>query len=235
MIIATRVWPELPLLVAANRDERLERPSQGPVTWDEGFIAPKDLVAGGTWMGINPQGLFAALTNRYGVPPDPTLRSRGLLVPSVLECDTLDAALERGLSIDGEAFNPFHLVLADGQAAHVIRPIDGALRAEALSAGVHVITERSFNTLPSGREERLAAGLSAWGTGAPPDDAALARLLSQHETPAFDGTCVHLPELGYGTRSASILRVDAQGGVHWRFAPGPPCVSPFETVQGTPR
>ena len=55
------------LQVAANRDEWLKRPAAAPAVWTEGWLAPKDLEAGGTWLGLNAQGLFVGVTNRAGI------------------------------------------------------------------------------------------------------------------------------------------------------------------------
>jgi uncharacterized protein with NRDE domain len=72
--LATRVWPEAPLVVAANRDEALDRPSGPPRRYPLGersVLAPEDKVGGGTWLGVNDQGLFVGITNRFGLPKDP--------------------------------------------------------------------------------------------------------------------------------------------------------------------
>ena len=68
------------LQVAANRDEFLKRPAAPPSIWEEGWLAPRDLEAGGTWLGLNPRGLFVGVTNRAGVHRASDRRSRGLLV-----------------------------------------------------------------------------------------------------------------------------------------------------------
>jgi uncharacterized protein with NRDE domain len=55
--------PEYKMILVANRDEFFERPTESLHLWEEGFYAGKDLRAGGTWLGIHPNGRFAALTN----------------------------------------------------------------------------------------------------------------------------------------------------------------------------
>src|SRR5262249_49106759 len=71
-VAAVAVFPEWPLVVAANRDERLDRAASGPRLWPGSppFIAPVDEVAGGTWLGLNWFGLFVGVTNRFGVGRD---------------------------------------------------------------------------------------------------------------------------------------------------------------------
>ena len=108
----------LPLLVAANRDEALDRPATGPAL-REGpirFIAPRDEKALGTWLGMNGRGLFVGITNRFGQRPDPARLSRGALVWESLAQPSAEA-LHRALStLDVRRYNPFHLLYADRSA-----------------------------------------------------------------------------------------------------------------------
>src|SRR5262247_4444821 len=74
------------LQIAANRDEFLARPAAAPMPSVDGrWLAPRDLQAGGTWLGVNAAGLFVGVTNRTSGPRDATRRSRGLLVLDGLE------------------------------------------------------------------------------------------------------------------------------------------------------
>ena len=72
----------LPLVVAANRDEFLDRPTIDPAVLavDPWVFAGQDLRAGGTWFGVNQHGMVIGLLNRPRPGgPDPSRRSRGLL------------------------------------------------------------------------------------------------------------------------------------------------------------
>src|SRR5262245_53382617 len=120
LILLDRVVPGVPIVVAANRDEFFARPAAPPALFrsDEAgrasFVAPQDLEAGGTWMGVNEQGLFAGLTNRRNANPQLERRSRGLLVRDALgRADTADALAAAGPDPAG-TYNPFHLLIADG-------------------------------------------------------------------------------------------------------------------------
>jgi len=74
------------LQVAANRDEFLARPASPPEPSADGrWLTPRDLQAGGTWLGVNAGGLFVGVTNRSAGPRDSSRRSRGLLVLDALE------------------------------------------------------------------------------------------------------------------------------------------------------
>ena len=58
-----------PVIIAANRDEMASRLWRPPARhWEDQphVVAGIDEEAGGTWMGLNDDGLFAAVLNRPG-------------------------------------------------------------------------------------------------------------------------------------------------------------------------
>ena len=198
--------------------------------WPGGIVAPRDDEAGGTWLGVNDAGVFAAVTNRYGHAPDKTRRSRGEIVPLVLGAETAREGAVLATTWPVGRFNPFHLVVVDRREAMVVRRVDDSFVMTPLPPGVHVVTERSFMASLSGRELALHERVAQWGGGEPPADAEVRGLLGHHGSPAFDGVCVHMPALEYGTRSSSIIRFRADGSTSWSTANGAPCVSPFESL-----
>ncbi len=228
LIVAVGVFPDADLLVAANRDERLDRPARPPALLvDESvpLIAPLDEVAGGTWLGLNAHGLFAGITNRFGAPPDPALPSRGRLVFQALAESDPEAAARRLADLDPAGQNRFHMLLADRRDAWRVHHDGRALHAEHLGAGLHLLTERSLGAASSQREPWLAARLAGLVGDPAPADAWLHELLAfHHPDDPFDGTCVHADWLGYGTRSSTLLRLGGPGGTdRLLYADGPPC------------
>ncbi|MGM0578444.1 MAG: NRDE family protein [Myxococcota bacterium] len=235
LLVAHRVWPELPLLVAANRDEQLARPAEGPAVRDDGprpVVAPRDRVAGGTWLGMNDAGVVAAVTNRFGPPPDRSRRSRGELVLRALEEGDAAAAGDAIEALAPTDYNGYHLVVADRRELHVLWS-DGARLARFRGhAGVHVVTERSFDAAPSLRCVHLEQAVEAWESGPIPGDEDVASLLSRHDQPPLEGICIHADAMGYGTRSSSILRLPRDGDARWLYAGGPPCRAGWEDMSG---
>jgi uncharacterized protein with NRDE domain len=65
ILVAWRVHPRYPCVVAANRDEFHARPAAPAAWWSDQphVLAGRDLSAGGTWLGMTRTGRFAALTN----------------------------------------------------------------------------------------------------------------------------------------------------------------------------
>lgn len=232
-----RVFPSHPLVIAANRDEYLERPAAPPTLLrDEPprAFGGLDLVAGGTWLGVNDAGLVAGLLNRRtAMPPDPSRRSRGLLALDALGGRRARAAAEHAGREPAGRYNPFNLLVADADDAFVaVQATDGAPRVERLSPGVHVLTNLDVDdpTCPriAASHRRFVAAGNAFDAAG--DEGAfvtgLRDVLADHVTaldPRGPGSlCVHAGD--YGTRSATVLLVPADGRTpRWFHADGPPC------------
>jgi uncharacterized protein with NRDE domain len=86
IVLAWRVHPDFPLVVAANRDEFHARPADPAAFWTDrpGILAGRDLEARGTWMGVARGGRFAAVTNYRGAREPSAKHSRGALVTGFL-------------------------------------------------------------------------------------------------------------------------------------------------------
>ncbi len=226
VVVLHRALPRHAVFVAANRDEVLTRPAEGFGLRD-GYFGPRDVQAGGTWLGVNRQGVFAAVTNRFGRPPDKTRRSRGEVVPTLLAAGSAAEAAARLAALDPKAFNGFHAVVADADhAAYCIS--DGVTLTVREFSGVLVLTERSMTAAEPGepsseRESWLVPAARALAAAAIDRPEAWWSLLATRREPTFEGACVHWPEQGYGTRSATVLGL---GGLPMlRASERPPCES----------
>ena len=115
ILIAYRVHPEMPLVVAANRDEFYARPTASAHFWHgpARMLAGKDLEAGGTWLGVDERGRFAAVTNVGEPPPAQPKASRGALVQDFL--NGTSAAEPYAGAIELERYRGFNLLLWDGE------------------------------------------------------------------------------------------------------------------------
>ncbi len=84
VVVLRRPEAPWPVLMAANRDEMLDRPWTAPGHhWGDRpeVTATRDDLAGGSWLGVNQTGVVSAVLNRQGtLGPAPGLRSRGELV-----------------------------------------------------------------------------------------------------------------------------------------------------------
>jgi hypothetical protein len=213
------------LQVAANRDEWLKRPAAVPEVWSEGWLAPRDLEAGGTWLGLNAAGLFVGVTNRAGRPREPDRRSRGLLVTDALRAPDAPTLHRQLAALRPDRYNAFHLAYADGQLAGLTWSDGEQLHQEVLAPGFHLITERSFG---AGDDEGRGALLRQAVSGqAPLDLEGWLGVLSRHADTPLGSTCVHADGVGYGTRSAFVLhRAPTAAASRCAWTEARPCTSP---------
>jgi len=138
IVIAWKARDDLPLIVAANRDEWRDRPAQPARWWTDppGILAGRDLKAGGTWMGVTRAGRFAAVTN-FRDPSDKrsTALSRGGLVTDFLLSEASPADYLAELVPRARDYNGFNLIVGDGRELWYFGSREG--RARAITPGVH--------------------------------------------------------------------------------------------------
>ncbi|TXD38239.1 NRDE family protein [Lujinxingia vulgaris] len=229
ILIATRCAPDCPLFVVANRDESYVRPASSPALREIGgmrVLAPRDERSGGSWLGLNEAGIFVAITNRFEVERRPHHRSRGELVWQSLGRASVEEALEGVRGLSPADYGGFHLLLADETRAQVIWSDGEVFREEVLAPGYHALSERSFGAGASKRLERLARQLP----GQRPLNDGMRRSLIEamawrDEEHPFESTCVHMPELDYGTRSSTLVALGER--VRFEHAEGPPCEADY--------
>jgi len=213
-----------PLLLLSNRDEFYARPAQ-PLHWWQStpsqprVLAGKDLQAGGTWLGVSSSGRLAALTNyRTPEPARNDTPSRGELVAQFLQQHMPADAFLRQLAHTAAHYNPFNLLVFDGQrllglesrSAHVLN----------LEPGIGAVSNANFHT-PWPKLTRLAKGLES--------QVALGRADAHHLLPLLHDRTVasdeELPQTGvplplerllsatfitspeYGTRACSVVAI----------------------------
>ncbi len=192
ILLAHQHFEGIPLAVGANRDEVKSRPATGPFRWPQGFYAPQDLTAHGTWLGVTASGLFVGVTNRFPAPKRADTTSRGLLVCDALRFNTAQEVRAFMAQVDALRFNAFHLVYADAQSAFVSWSDGQTLFHQVLDPGLHAVTEQSFRAQPETRGDEARTRVIASGTP-------LQRL-----TPALKFAMVDIPAFNYGTRSSTV-------------------------------
>lgn len=115
ILFAYNSHPRYSLILAANRDEFYARATATAAFWadDAQILAGKDLVAGGTWLGITKTGRFAALTNYREISITKAEKSRGHLVSDFLrEAIAAKLYLEK-LQTRGANFSGFNLLVGN--------------------------------------------------------------------------------------------------------------------------
>jgi uncharacterized protein with NRDE domain len=222
ILFAYRQHADYPLVVIANRDEYYARPTRDAHWWDDADIfAGRDLEAGGTWLGINHHGHFAAVTNvREPGGMNPGKISRGELTRNYLSANQSAEEYLQQLSTHDQDYAGFNLLLADQLGLWFYSNRDHGIRQ--IEPGIYGISNGGFDEpwpkLNSGKSE-----LSALLAGSI-DTAELMAILTDHEI-AEDH---ELPTTGvpldierllssrfirspdYGTRACSVVTIDAR-------------------------
>jgi len=234
--LAVDAHPRYALVLAANRDEYHARPA-APASWGRdgefrGVLAGRDLLAGGTWLGVRRDGRFALVTNvREGKAQDPAARSRGELVPLMLGGGaSLDDAMR---AIDGNRYNGFNLIAGDARGFSWISNRGGALRR--VDRGVHglsnalldvpwpkvVRTQDRMRDWLRGDGENLEPLFAALRDGSQPPDAQL----PETGVPLQWERLLSSPFIAserYGTRCSTVLAIGRDGRARFverTFAP----------------
>lgn len=242
LALFSRVLPGLPLVVAANRDEFLARPTAPPALLADSprIFGGRDLVAGGTWLCVQEGGLVVGVLNRRtGEPPDPIRLSRGSLCVELARSGSAEAAARRLAEVPGDAHNPFNLLVADVRGAWVGQNRGDRTVVEELPPGTHLLTNLDLNDSTCPRISHSSRHFVAVGERFARDrDRAglldgLRRTLSDHVTAVddrkpTDQICIHMES--YGTRSSTLVLLDASSRVEFLHADGPPCVTPHARV-----
>jgi len=229
IFIAWRAHPQVPLFVAANRDEAHARPTAPAHWWNDTeppILAGRDLSAGGTWLGLTRSGRFAAITN-YRDPARPVKSgpSRGALACRLLSSGAPVGALLGELAQSAAQYNPFSVLFSDGHELAIFESVVG--RGRVLPAGRYALSNHLLDT-PWPKVQMLRSQMLT-AAGEVPDTATALALL-RDERPAPDEA---LPRTGvslerervlssifvrdstYGTRCSTLVRMDREGGVQF--------------------
>jgi uncharacterized protein with NRDE domain len=236
-----------PLILGANRDEMESRPSAPPARhWPDrtNVVAGLDRLAGGSWLGLNDEGVVACIMNRMNtLGPAPGRRSRGELVLEALDHADAVAAAEALRALDPAAYRAFNMVIADNRDALWLRNLghpQGWVEVQPLPPGLSMITAHDLND--TAKSPRIRTYLPRFASAAAPDPEAgdwrtWESLLSSGEVatgaPVTDAMAF-TTDTGFATVSSSLLALPAVGRKRrpiWRFAPGRPDQHAFADVK----
>jgi uncharacterized protein with NRDE domain len=198
IVFAWRPGHAQPLIVAANRDEFYARPSLPLAQWPDApaVYAGRDQEAGGTWLGVNADGRFAALTNIRDPHQPPARKSRGELVARFLSGSL---PLEQYLAeINGRSleYAGFNLLVGTREELWHYNARDSV--PTQLPAGVYGLSNAGLDT-PWPKLVKAKTALSAVLENPQPE--ALLEILSDPQTAPF----ADLPDTGVGLATESLL------------------------------
>lgn len=226
ILFAYKQVPGIPLIALANRDEFYDRPTEPLHHWSNpaDLIAGRDQQSGGTWLGVQPTGRWAAVTNyRAGMPTETFPASRGHIPLDFLRQSQPASEFMDALHAQRNAYAPFNSLLMDQSGLWHYCSALGT--RTAVEPGVHGLSNHSLDT----PWPKVVEGI--WNlTRLLDDDFTSEELLRMmmDPTPAEDAC---LPETGvslewerklspvfissddYGTRSTTLLMMYASGRI----------------------
>jgi uncharacterized protein with NRDE domain len=208
VVIAHRSSSRFPLIVAANREEDHLRPTHPAGFWPDApeILGGRDALQGGTWLALNRNGRFAAVTNLRGVARDPQRRSRGALVTDFVRHDIPASDYIRKVEAEADEYPPFHLYA--GRFDDDLALMSGSARG--LEPGIHALSNAPFGEQwpKVVTAERSVAAIVA-GSSATAIAGELLRFLTS--PPAHNDPTRDIFILGdrYGTRSSTVIVASA--------------------------
>lgn len=224
LFMALGVNPDYPLILCANRDEYHHRPTAPAHFWppEQTVLAGQDLLAGGTWLGLNRKGFISALTNiRSPAHHSDNRQSRGELIPRFLGSPNDFPAW---LTDHARHYNPFNLVYGQEQDFYCFNSLTP--EHVKLTPGCHAISNGAMDDV----WPKMAKGQQALEQlviNGKPDEQALLEIMRDESRPEDNAlpstgvslewerrlSSIYIRHQEYGTRSTSLLWQDKHGRI----------------------
>jgi len=250
VVILRRPDHDWPVIIGANRDEMNDRPWLPPKRhWDERdhVIAGMDVLAGGTWLGVNDDGLVAAILNRRNsLGPAPGLRSRGELPLEALDHAEAAIAAKALASLEPQSYRTFNLLIADAREAFLIsseqisdHADDKQISVQPLPEGISMISAQGLNTEQSSRQKYYAKQFQIVSPPDPTTDnwAEWEQMMASRKTDPLagpDSAMNVMTDFGFQTICSSLIALpnpqQSQQKPIWRFAVGAPDEAEFKPI-----
>ncbi|MBN1908869.1 MAG: NRDE family protein [Pirellulales bacterium] len=220
-----------PILVAQNREEQIDRPTQVPKiqSGKPRAICGIDRKAGGTWLGVNQHGLLAVVANRpkANVPHDP--RSRGLLCRELLGMTNAEEAVRYAYEeLSAGGYAGANYLCADADYGAVVYG-GNEIRVVELTPGLHLMTNGDLDDHRDQRQEFIRRQLTLQKIESAVTFLAMASRAFARRPDASGRRGVVLTGGPFGTVSSTLLSLPRriQNAVY-QYAPGPPSETPYD-------
>lgn len=228
IFFAFETRPDYPLILAANRHEFYSRPSAAAVYWEDHpeIFGGRDLVGGGTWLGVTRSGRFAAVTNYRDARRAIGTASRGNLTADFLKGSEPAEEYLDGVKRRAGDFSGFNLILGEINRARreVFHYSNRGGDIVRLEQGIYGLSNHLLNTpwpKVRGGMERFSELVSAetidrekifgllGDEALAPDDELPDTGVGLEIERALSAIFIKTP--GYGTRCSTLLTFDRDG------------------------
>lgn len=150
ILIAFDIRNDWPLILAANRDEFYNRPALAAGYWEDhpDIFGGRDLVGGGTWLGVIRSGRFAAVTNCRDTRAPLGTVSRGNLTADFLKGSMPAAEYLRDVESRAGDFSGFNLIVGEigRETREIFHYSNRGSGIAKLAAGVYGLSNHLLNT-----------------------------------------------------------------------------------------
>lgn len=139
--------PHYKLIVAANRDEAYNRPTQTAHYWEDepDILAGRDLLQMGTWLGMTQGGRFAALTNfRDSKQTNVNKKSRGEIVRDYLVARVSPEEFLLTLQKNKDSYTGFNVILGNQDDLYYYNNVQDKITH--IPKGTHGLSNHMLNT-----------------------------------------------------------------------------------------
>ncbi len=233
LAILYRIARNTPILLAANREEVLDRPTQHPKiqSGTPRVICGIDRKAGGTWLGVNQHGLLITVTNRPKHPLPVQPRSRGLLCRELLESRTAREAAERAAKeLNKGLYAGANYLCADAKSAAVVH---GGNRIEIveITPGLHLLSNGDLDDPHDQRHEFVRRMLTLHKLDSAVTFLAVASRAFSRKPDAYGRRGVVINDGRFGTVSSALLALSRkiQQSI-LQYSPGSPADCAYEDL-----
>ena len=226
--VSFKMHAELPLIIAANRDEFYVRRTEAAHIWQDAphILAGRDVEQGGTWLGVSKTGRFVAITNFR----DPSLLerrtySRGQIATDFLNSEESAQEFAQHLQQKRHDYGPFNVLLFDGEQLYHYNNITDTITK--MPPGIHGVSNATLNT-PWPKVELLKSTFALLLSNPSFSDDDVFTILA-NRTKAQDAalpstgipielernlSAIFIHFDGYGTRCSTVIRLT---NTQWQF------------------
>jgi hypothetical protein len=231
LAIVYHLVPEAPVLVAYNREESFDRIYPAP-TIQSGkprILASIDQHSGGTYLGVNQNGLFIGVVRRKKPTNGMPLKSRGALAKEMLKCNSARQAVDLAMEeLQSNQFGGVNYVIADPDFGWVVESGRDNVVTE-LEQGLSIVAERGLNSNADERSGMAQRLLTLQTLDSPVKFLAIASKVLARTSPDPNRPSMVIRQPGYGTVSSTLISLGTKPrDAIYQYSNGAPDQTKFE-------
>jgi uncharacterized protein with NRDE domain len=231
LAIQYKLVNETPILVAENREEVYDRPSSAPSiqSGKPRILCGLDKLHGGTWLGVNQNGLFVGVCNRHRFRPPAEPKSRGVICRELLRASSARRAVDLCLEeVSTGNYNGANYVIADYESAWCVHATDD-YEVVQLQPGLSIVAGGDVNEMRDERVKLAHRLLTLQTLDSPVKFLAVASKVFARPASGLGRPSMVIRESDRGTVSSTLIALGKKPrDAIYQFANGSPDQSKYE-------